>query len=627
MPRVTRSGRRRNNPPAEPTGPVRAPWHAATDWPVTWNKPKPKPAKEVFVEKLDSKEAGFVRGSPRKSPKTGRFYSVLLPIQCTVAEIKSRIRLKSTLTTASDQYDVAYGKGGGRRHAVSKYKELKGACAQAKGLWCKDFTATAESQHKGAAFSNLVAVIRAERLQMRQMETVREVTVGVYFPHIDGLSGRYVPFVWGTPTRIKYTGLSSTTVLSDRLSNARACRRSVKAESGRPTRARPATEKQAHLGMMHDPRPNGLNHVQDGFFLKEAHQRGKRILVTAKVPGVISMGRGSDFVGVEVECFSNVHRDSLSSLLRKAGLHRHVHPANDGSIHPPNPTQQGVEIRVLGQEREIGQIIRDLCSVLKEADAKVNRSCGLHVHLDMRGREPENCYRRLYIALDLLYAMVPLPRRSNQRYCARNVYSDLLSQQQTRNRYVAINAESLGRHNTLECRLHSGTTSADKINNWIEILTSIVRGPTLKRLPKSTKVMAKIWGWSPDLLRYVNTRVSLFDDGTKLPFKVAGEGGTSCESEAGEEADTFSAPPPQTGHLAETPLPPTTQSSTFPLYRSTYAGLPVFQLSSSGSANQLAYRGCQCFTCMTHREPCRQSTLHWATRHQNGVTQLVLLYT
>ena len=101
---------------------------------------------------------------------------------------------------------------------------------------------------------------------------------------------------------------------------------------------------------------------------------------------------------------------------------------------------------------------------LREAGCDVNRTCGLHVHIDCRdisNTAAGTRAKRLREALPWLKRMVPSSRASNT-YCNRDS-----------GRYQPINTESLHRHSTVEVRLHSGTLDADKIRNWIEVVRFI----------------------------------------------------------------------------------------------------------------------------------------------------------
>lgn len=193
----------------------------------------------------------------------------------------------------------------------------------------------------------------------------------------------------------------------------------------------------------------------------------------------------SNFVGVELEFVAKVPQDILESLLVTAKLSGNVCCVGDGSLRPdpdhygPGIRQYCHEVTIIAKQENIKGVIERVCAVLnsEQVAAYVNNTCGMHVHLDMRHRDPNVCYRNLYNALPVLAAMVPKNRTNGEeggRYCALNEYSDFIVSGNRENRYRAINPEAYKKHKTLEVRLHSGTTNFNKISNWVSILTSIV---------------------------------------------------------------------------------------------------------------------------------------------------------
>lgn len=153
---------------------------------------------------------------------------------------------------------------------------------------------------------------------------------------------------------------------------------------------------------------------------------------------------------------------------------------SDGSVSASEgqacPTEKEARISL-----EWGNVKRlyETCKMLREAGAVVNRSCGLHIHLDSRhlSAAQERTRRlRLISALPWLLEMVPASRRTN-RYCWPN---HIPHPPMSDARYRAINPRAYGRHRTTEIRLGSGTIDADKIMNWATILKYIAN--TRKRL-------------------------------------------------------------------------------------------------------------------------------------------------
>ena len=122
--------------------------------------------------------------------------------------------------------------------------------------------------------------------------------------------------------------------------------------------------------------------------------------------------------------------------------------------------------------------------------AKVNRSCGLHVHIDARTMSVDAMRRLAAIyshAEPMLDALMPISRRGNNNtYCrsvagvsraaiARALSPDALAHALTagagswQTRYAKLNFAAWGRHRTVEFRHHSGTVDPDKILQWVKM--------------------------------------------------------------------------------------------------------------------------------------------------------------
>ena len=201
--------------------------------------------------------------------------------------------------------------------------------------------------------------------------------------------------------------------------------------------------------------------------------------------------------GVEFEAF-NISERRLHEALTAAGIqcrisgYSHVDSettwkiAYDSSIHGNN-TFELVSPILTGEAglREVEKV----CKVLNECGAKVNKSCGTHVHMDARNM-PLQQWKRIYknyIRLEnVIDSFMPISRRDNT-YCHsfNNIYNlenrieaatnltDIASIF-SRNRYYKINPMSYSAHNTCEFRQHSGTVEYLKISNWIKFLNNLI---------------------------------------------------------------------------------------------------------------------------------------------------------
>ena len=197
--------------------------------------------------------------------------------------------------------------------------------------------------------------------------------------------------------------------------------------------------------------------------------------------------------GIEIECMlpRTQTMTSVANAISAAGVpcynagYSHSRSASwkvvsDGSLSGGN----GMEIVSPPMEGEASlQAIATVCRVLNELGATVNRSCGLHVHVDAN-RLSAGALRRLaaiYIENEnIIDSFMPMSRRaSNNSYCGSLRGTDMarLARAQNAsdigqaiahgNRYVKLNYTAFLRHGTVEFRHHSGTVDADKVNKWL----------------------------------------------------------------------------------------------------------------------------------------------------------------
>lgn len=228
------------------------------------------------------------------------------------------------------------------------------------------------------------------------------------------------------------------------------------------------------------------------------------------------------YLGIEIEFVSDWDRESIIDLLIKEKLENYCHLGDDGSIDPieiENSYEDeyldsngkwitesvedyeewgdGFELRVLCTESELVSIMTKVGRVLRLCKAQVNDSCGLHVHLDMRNRNPVMATKRLLTKQNELFDMVPENRKYNS-YCEPTKLSikdipkvfrfDKVEEMGFGLKRSAINLLSYNEHKTIEVRLHEGSVNIKDIVNWCKYLISIV---DKKKISKGVKVYAK----------------------------------------------------------------------------------------------------------------------------------------
>lgn len=230
----------------------------------------------------------------------------------------------------------------------------------------------------------------------------------------------------------------------------------------------------------------------------------------------IRMGRVSEhkvpktndkYIGVELEIASKLSNDALKREFAAARLHNHVNVGTDGSIRAERGGA-GAEIRILMREDEVKSIMTRVCAILnsEKVQAYVNDSCGVHVHVDMRNRNAEKAFKGLVRGLPLLNSMVPQCRKSNS-YCVANTDETLERQG---NKYWAINPNSYQERKTIEVRLHSGSTNAKKIINWISVLVSFANNVPTTKITTLEEYKAFTGNSTPELYTYMQYRIAKF---------------------------------------------------------------------------------------------------------------------
>jgi len=198
--------------------------------------------------------------------------------------------------------------------------------------------------------------------------------------------------------------------------------------------------------------------------------------------------------GVEIEAFG-IERDVLLRALRLAGLNcetesynhttrNHWKIVSDSSIEGEHsfelvsPILEGIS----GLEQ-----VQKVSVVLGRLRAKINKSCGLHIHFDAANMDLK-CWKNLilnYANLEsVIDSMMPESRRAND-YCRTMGIENLKSQIESAqtieiaanifpSRYRKINTQAYFRQKTVEFRQHSGTIESEKIINWILFLHNLV---------------------------------------------------------------------------------------------------------------------------------------------------------
>jgi len=280
--------------------------------------------------------------------------------------------------------------------------------------------------------------------------------------------------------------------------------------------------------------------LKNGVYLQFLKDQEKRIVFKDKTP----TEQTTNYVGIELEFIASVNQEKLGYMLYDAGLGKYVKVTTDGSLrctkhnakHGEGRCDCGLteyphELCVIMKESERKEIMKKICEILSKVDARINKSCGVHVHLDMRNRNPEKCYQNLISAQHILYKMNP---KSRSEIYARKVQDrDFDKVRNTPNtglehRYLGINPIAYNKLKTIEVRIHSGTIEFKKIDNWINILINVVN--CSERLMKgfmSLKNFCDAFDIHNDLKEYMKERIDKFNPKDDV------DGLTNIEPESG----------------------------------------------------------------------------------------------
>jgi hypothetical protein len=238
--------------------------------------------------------------------------------------------------------------------------------------------------------------------------------------------------------------------------------------------------------------------------------------------------------GTEIECYAPVDTMGVARILNAAGIptqgftsavHRTTSEwkvVTDGSVHGNGINRFGVEVvsPVLRGVEGLEQL-RKVLEALEAAGCTVDRACGIHVHVGMRGasgRQIANvakAYLRHEGNFDKLIA--PSRRAGANRFCQSNRTQairghrsldrafDALDNATTGEqvarivnggfqsgvqysgyRYFGLNLQSLGTHGTVEFRSHGGSVNAAKVCAWVRLVTGFVAAAVSARQIPST---------------------------------------------------------------------------------------------------------------------------------------------
>lgn len=221
-----------------------------------------------------------------------------------------------------------------------------------------------------------------------------------------------------------------------------------------------------------------------------------------------------NYVGIELEFGSNLSRKSITDLLIKYNLQWCANLGYDASIELSKTTgkilryepfynvfiqsysqrpvykkisigNEAYELRLLIKEKDLFKTSKNLTALLndKKCDFKINDSCGFHIHLDMRNRDVDKCFKSLFNCQDVLYNTVDKSRRKRNDFCKK-----IRTIKKKSSKYDGISKHRYSDLGTIEVRLHEGCVDGKEIYNWIKTLIQVTDAHyTKKQSLKSLK--------------------------------------------------------------------------------------------------------------------------------------------
>lgn len=209
--------------------------------------------------------------------------------------------------------------------------------------------------------------------------------------------------------------------------------------------------------------------------------------------------------GVEIEAYG-ITRIELVAELRAAGINvqdsQYTHATtphwkivSDGSLTGENTFE--LVSPILEGEQGL-RTLKTVCLIVSGLEAKLNKTCGLHIHFDARDFNLTT-WKNLFINYakleEQIDSFMPRSRRANNNYYCRSMkfenyeskinsvnhlqsleagLTELRRTTVQNERYYKLNIQSYWIHKSVEFRQHSGTTKFEKIKNWILFLARMI---------------------------------------------------------------------------------------------------------------------------------------------------------
>ena len=217
---------------------------------------------------------------------------------------------------------------------------------------------------------------------------------------------------------------------------------------------------------------------------------------TMTVPQLESFVQMNAFTfGIEIECVG-VNTTTAKQALESAGIvcenngyNHNTRPVwkvvTDGSLSSRDGSCEVVSPVLSGTDGLTE--VRTVMAVLRTAGARINESCGMHIHIgtDQLSRVHQTRIIRAYGKWSWAFTGLILQRRVNNRWAQLRSpagterlatewenSSDARSTASRHDRYYAFNIASYQRHGTFEMRSHHGSLNGMNASAWVAMHTA-----------------------------------------------------------------------------------------------------------------------------------------------------------
>lgn len=185
---------------------------------------------------------------------------------------------------------------------------------------------------------------------------------------------------------------------------------------------------------------------------------------------------------IEVEFISPCDDEMRNVVFNKLGTMLGVKLKEDGSVRTSSPsyTTYGYQEAVISFRDDNYGRPAGILAYMRENGFSVNKTCGLHVHLDVRHMDEydaRDAWRRLCYMENQLALLVPEWTRGGRSYVNLNSIEQECDEddlEEHHGRYYAINFESWYNYQTIEVRLHPGTVRHDIALGWTKLLNYLL---------------------------------------------------------------------------------------------------------------------------------------------------------